>query len=61
MVSAEVVGFEQMKELYAKDEDFSEVWEMCNSQGSCNDYHVHKGYLMKGNQLCIPRSSLRKS
>ena len=47
------------KELYVEDEDFNEVWRMCGNQSPCDDYHVHEGYLMKGNQ-CIRRLSLRE-
>ena len=49
-----------MKELYAGDVDFKEIWEKCSTREPCGDYHIHDGYLMKGNQLCIPESSLRE-
>ena len=26
----------------------------------CDDFHIHDVYLMRGNQLCIPRVSLRE-
>ena len=59
-LSAEVVGFEVLKELYEEDGDFKDVWRKCTIKEHCDDYHIHKGYLMKGNQLCIPKSSLRE-
>lgn len=59
-LSSEIVGFEQLKELYESDEDFKEVWDKCKTFQACADFHIHDGYLMKGNQLCIPCSSLRE-
>lgn len=59
-MSIEVVGFEQLKELYETSEDFQVLWGKCNNNEPTDDFHIHEGYLMKGNQLCIPRSSLRE-
>ena len=60
VMSTEIVRFEQMKELYAGDPNFKRIWEKYFTGGPCDDYHIHEGYLMKGNQLCIPESSLRE-
>jgi hypothetical protein len=57
---AEVIGFECLKDLYADDEDFRTIWSKCQQGLSPKGMHVHEGYLFRGNQLCIPRSSLRE-
>uniref|UniRef100_A0A6N2KHU6 RNA-directed DNA polymerase n=1 Tax=Salix viminalis TaxID=40686 RepID=A0A6N2KHU6_SALVM len=56
----EVVGFEFLKELYEGDEDFAGVWEKCRLQHTVGEFHIVDDYLFRGNQLCVPRSSLRE-
>ena len=54
-----------MKEFYDVDLDLSEVWKECNAPNltdhisKYDEYFIQKGMLLKGVQLCIPRSSMR--
>lgn len=59
-LNSEIVDFEFIKELYEEDEDFSSVWRKCQLKHDAGNYHVQDGYLFHGNQLCIPRASLRR-
>ena len=55
-----IMGFELLKDLHEIDEDFQEIWEKCVTNHPCDYFYIHEGYLMKGNQLRIPRTSLRE-
>ncbi|XP_010278719.1 PREDICTED: uncharacterized protein LOC104612828 [Nelumbo nucifera] len=59
-LSVEIVGFECLKDLYAQDEDFQQAWEKCMNRQPVGDFYIHDGFLMKGEQLCIPCTSLRE-
>ena len=48
------MGFEKLKELYEADKDFRGIWERCATNQPWEDFYIHDGYLMRGNQLCIP-------
>ena len=50
--------FDYLEELYEHDEDFSEVWKKCHDL-FVDDFYIHYGFFVKGNQLCIPRFSLQ--
>ncbi|VFQ92375.1 unnamed protein product [Cuscuta campestris] len=47
-------------ELYKEDEDFKDVYAQCLSR-PYGDYLIKDGYLFHGNQLCIPKRSVRSS
>lgn len=60
MLRSELIGFEKLKEQYADGEDFADAWSKVQNRQAAGEFHNHEGFLMRGNQLCIPRSSLRE-
>ncbi|CAL1408143.1 unnamed protein product [Linum trigynum] len=58
-MDARYLGFEQIKSIYEEDSDFREIYKLCEKHGE-GKYYRHEGYLFRGNQLCIPRTSLRE-
>ena len=59
MLKTRLLGFDFVKDLYDHDDDFSYVFGLCKD-GSHKDYFQFEGYHLKGNQLCVPKSSLRE-
>ncbi|KAJ9561845.1 hypothetical protein OSB04_007005 [Centaurea solstitialis] len=59
-LAQEVTRFEVLKEQYEEDVDFKDIFLKCKSGSSIDDYHMRDGYLFKGNQFCVPNSSLRE-
>ena len=66
VMQVEVVGFDELKNLYPEDSDFAEAWKDCKEPIAIDrtkwlDYLIQDGMLFKGSQLCIPRSSMREN
>ena len=58
-MKVEVLGFDEMKELYDIDPSFSKAWRECREpnmieqSSKFNEYFIQEGMLFKGIQLCI--------
>ncbi|OMO98240.1 hypothetical protein CCACVL1_04284 [Corchorus capsularis] len=58
MLDSKFLGFEYIKELYASDVYFGEIFKACENSGF-GKYHKHDGFLFKESRLCVPSCSLR--
>ena len=66
VMQVEVVGFDELKNLYQEDPNFAKAWKACKEPVTVDrtkwlDYLIQDGMLFKGSQLCIPRSSMREN
>ena len=57
-MTSEVIGFELLKDSLSVDPFFGPIMEDV-STGAQGSFTLHKGFLFKGTQLCIPEGSLR--
>jgi hypothetical protein len=60
------LGFDSLKDMYRDDPDFKDAYEACENpvlrdRSQWIEYMVQDGLLFKGNQLCIPKSSMREN
>jgi hypothetical protein len=60
------LGFDNLKEMYKDDTDFKEAYEACENpvlrdRSQWNEYMIQDGLFFKGNQLHIPKSSMREN
>jgi hypothetical protein len=60
------LGFDDLKEMYQDDPDFKEAYEatenpILRDRSQWEEYMIHEGLLFKGNQLCIPKCSMREN
>jgi hypothetical protein len=58
------LGFEDLRDMYAEDQDFKEAYEVAENpvlrdRSPWIEYMIQKGFLFRGNQLCIPKFSMR--
>ena len=56
-LDAKLLGFEMLKELYAHDNDFGEVFNLC-TKSPHRKYFLHEGFLFYVDKLCVPNSSI---
>jgi len=59
MVEAKILRFKLLKELYADDSDFGNIYKECEN-GAFEDFYKHDEFLFKGHKLCAPKSSLQE-
>ncbi|OMO53322.1 reverse transcriptase [Corchorus capsularis] len=57
MLDSKFLGFEFIKELYASDVYFGEIFKACENSGF-GKYYMHDGFLFKESRLCVPSCSL---
>jgi hypothetical protein len=60
------LGFDNLKEIYRDDTEFKEAYEayenpVLRDKIQWNEYMIQDGLLFRGNQLCIPKFSMREN
>jgi hypothetical protein len=60
------LGFDDLKNMYGDDPDFKEAYEVAENpilrdRNQWKEYMIQEGLLFKGNQLCIPKFSMREN
>ena len=58
-LGAQILGFDNIRELYVSDEYFSPIYASCGHKAQ-DEFYIAKGYLFKEGRLCIPQGSIRK-
>jgi hypothetical protein len=60
------LGFNILKDMYRDDSDFKDAYEACENpvlrdRSQWIEYLIHDGLLLRRNQLCIPKGSMREN
>jgi hypothetical protein len=60
------LGFDDLRDMYANDQDFKEAYEAAENpilrdRSQWIDYMIQEGLLFRGNQLCILKCSMREN
>jgi hypothetical protein len=60
------LGFDDLRDMYAVDPDFGEAYEAAENlvlrdKSPWIEYMIQEGFLFRGNQLCIPKCSMREN
>jgi hypothetical protein len=61
-----MLGFDDLRDMYADDPDFQEAYEVAENPVLRDripwiDYMIQEGLLFRGNHLCIPKCSMREN
>ena len=57
-LDAKLIGFAHIRDLYAHDHDFSNVYNACE-HAAFDKFYRHDGFLFRLNRLCVPKCSMR--
>lgn len=57
--SFKLLGFEQLKDMYATDSDFCNIYT-AREHDAFDKFYRHGRFLFCGRQLCVPTCSLRE-
>jgi hypothetical protein len=60
------LGFDNLKDMYKDDPDFKEAYEASENpflrdRSQWDEYMIQDGLLFRGNQLCVPKCSMREN
>jgi hypothetical protein len=60
------LGFDDLRNMYVDDQDFKEAYEAAENpilrdRSQWVEYMIQEGLFFKGNQLCIPKCSMREN
>ena len=58
-LGAKMLRFEYVKDKYANDVDFANVYMACDKT-TFENFYKHDGYLFRGNKMCVPNCSMRE-
>ncbi|XP_068475117.1 uncharacterized protein [Phaseolus vulgaris] len=58
-LGAQILGFENIPELYKEDQDFAPTFAKCQHRAQ-GGFYVYEGYLFIEGKLCIPQGTHRK-
>jgi hypothetical protein len=56
-----ITSLESICELYATDHDIADPYHLCALKNAWEKYHIHDGFLVRANKLCVLESALRLS
>ena len=58
-LTAKILGFEHITELYRDDQDFRTIYASCLAKEAVDDYYVFHKFLIKKSMLSIPKCSIK--